>query len=373
MSVSSEVQRTLVKSPPELWAELSDPAALARHLGELGEIRIVRTVPETTVEWEAAEVAGRVHIKPSAWGTKVTLSVTGELRRPGPGRYRSGPDHEPESEHTPESQDQKPESEHAPESEGHKPLSERAPESEDHKPVSERDEPESEGDRPESEGQSQSIPVIPVSAQLGSLDPAGSGSQPASTRSIGPEFISDVPSVRADAADAQPPTTASESGRATQPQPVPGSEAPRGSEPRVSSRRRLFARAWRRLLRGRPAEDASAATEETSHSDEDLLVSRPTASQTIEPAPATSTADSAAQTDDPEPPGPVAAAPQPLATEQPATASVEPPANVAAERPENSSAGLDGTGEDAAEELTAVLVSVLDRLGAAHHRPFSRA
>ena len=41
--ISSEVQRTLVKSPPELWAELSDPAALARHLGELGEIRIVRT------------------------------------------------------------------------------------------------------------------------------------------------------------------------------------------------------------------------------------------------------------------------------------------------------------------------------------------
>jgi len=33
--ISSEVQRTLVKSPPELWAELSDPDALARHLGDL--------------------------------------------------------------------------------------------------------------------------------------------------------------------------------------------------------------------------------------------------------------------------------------------------------------------------------------------------
>ena len=51
--ISSEVQRTLVKSPPELWAELSDPAALARHLGELGEIRITRTEPEKIVEWEA--------------------------------------------------------------------------------------------------------------------------------------------------------------------------------------------------------------------------------------------------------------------------------------------------------------------------------
>jgi len=29
--------------------------------------------------------------------------------------------------------------------------------------------------------------------------------------------------------------------------------------------------------------------------------------------------------------------------------------------------------EVAAEEVTAVLTAVLDRLGAAHHRPFSRA
>src|SRR5215831_5526884 len=84
MSVSSEVHRTLVKSPPELWAELSDPASLASHLGELGEIRITRTVPEVTVEWEAPEVTGRVQIKPSGWGTKVTLSVTGEVPQTEP-------------------------------------------------------------------------------------------------------------------------------------------------------------------------------------------------------------------------------------------------------------------------------------------------
>ena len=34
--ITSEVQRTLVKSPPELWTELSDPESLARHLAELG-------------------------------------------------------------------------------------------------------------------------------------------------------------------------------------------------------------------------------------------------------------------------------------------------------------------------------------------------
>lgn len=77
--ISTEVQRTLVKSQPELWAELSDPAALARHLGELGEIRITRTEPEQTVEWEAENVTGTVTIEASGWGTKVTLSVTREL------------------------------------------------------------------------------------------------------------------------------------------------------------------------------------------------------------------------------------------------------------------------------------------------------
>jgi hypothetical protein len=77
--ISSEVQRTLVKSPPELWAELSDPVSLARHLGELGEIRITRVEPEKTVEWEAADTTGKVLLKASGWGTKVTLTVAREL------------------------------------------------------------------------------------------------------------------------------------------------------------------------------------------------------------------------------------------------------------------------------------------------------
>src|SRR2546428_11577293 len=75
---SAQVQRTLVKSPPELWAELSDPAALARHLGELGEIRITRVEPEHKVEWAAEHARGTVRIKPSAWGTRVTLTASRE-------------------------------------------------------------------------------------------------------------------------------------------------------------------------------------------------------------------------------------------------------------------------------------------------------
>jgi len=76
--VSTEVQRTLVKSPPELWAELSDPHSLARHLGELGEIRITRAEPETKLEWEAEGASGTVLINQAGWGTRVTLSLTRE-------------------------------------------------------------------------------------------------------------------------------------------------------------------------------------------------------------------------------------------------------------------------------------------------------
>ncbi len=79
---SVEAQRTLVKSPPELWAELSDPTSLARHLGEFGEIRITRIEAETSVEWEAESASGRVELKPSGWGTKVTLTVAREAPQP---------------------------------------------------------------------------------------------------------------------------------------------------------------------------------------------------------------------------------------------------------------------------------------------------
>jgi hypothetical protein len=75
-------QRTLVKSPPELWSELSEVESLARHLGELGEIRIVKVKPESTVAWEGEEVSGTVELEQSGWGTKVTFTAT--VPEPGP-------------------------------------------------------------------------------------------------------------------------------------------------------------------------------------------------------------------------------------------------------------------------------------------------
>ena len=78
-----QVQRTLVKSPPELWAEVSDVESLTRHLGELGEIRITRIAPEKEVAWEGEAARGTVALEASGWGTKVTLTAEPAEVTPG--------------------------------------------------------------------------------------------------------------------------------------------------------------------------------------------------------------------------------------------------------------------------------------------------
>ena len=94
-------KRTLVKSPPELWEELSEVDRLARHLEAFGEITITKLEPEHTVAWEGERASGTVSIEPSGWGTKVTL--TAELTEtaepaPAPGEpepVAAEPDPEP--------------------------------------------------------------------------------------------------------------------------------------------------------------------------------------------------------------------------------------------------------------------------------------
>jgi hypothetical protein len=68
-------KRTLVKSPPELWEELSEVERLAKHLGAFGEIKITKLEPEHTVAWEGEHASGTVSIEPSGWGTKVILTA----------------------------------------------------------------------------------------------------------------------------------------------------------------------------------------------------------------------------------------------------------------------------------------------------------
>lgn len=121
--ISSEVQRTLVKSPPELWSELSDPTALTKHLGELGEVHITRLEPERTVEWEAEAATGKVELAASGWGTKVTLSLQREpeaAAEPEVEEPTAEPEPEPEAEPEPEpAAEAEPEPEPEPAAEAH--------------------------------------------------------------------------------------------------------------------------------------------------------------------------------------------------------------------------------------------------------------
>jgi hypothetical protein len=251
MSVSTEVQRTLVKSPPELWSELSNPYALARHLGELGEIRITGVEPETRVEWEAEGASGVVHLKQSGWGTKVTLSLTRETR---------AAEAQPESESDPGPLAELPS------------QPEQVAEPEPEATV----EPEQVAE-PEPEATVEPEPIV-------ELEPVGE-SEPALVLETGPAL-----------------------------------------EP--ESRLGFFGRLFRRR-RGRPTE----AVEPESEPEAAL---------------------------EPEPEFEALAAPEPIYPTRP----VEPVTDLSAE--------LASVEAQMAEETTELLTGVLDRLGAAHHRPFSR-
>jgi hypothetical protein len=66
-----EVSRTLVKSPPELWAELEGD-----RLGTaVGAVNVRAVEPERELAWEADGAAGLARLEPSSWGTKVTLTA----------------------------------------------------------------------------------------------------------------------------------------------------------------------------------------------------------------------------------------------------------------------------------------------------------
>ncbi len=347
--ISSEVQRTLVKSPPELWAELSDPAALARHLGELGEIRITRTEPEKLVEWEADGITGTVQIKPSGWGTKVTLCVAREVAL-------ADVVTEAESEHDDE------------------PAAKVAAE-----PATDT--------QPEPEGAEQ-LEVEPET------EPEG--------MAIAPEEPVDVeePVDMESAAIAQEITDAEVSVEKTA--TADSSEAGPAPKPRHGFFARLFGR--RRQMPAAPGEHASVVARSVANTpaeDAPPAVDRPVVEETSaspEPEPTGSAieslqarfqADAATVTVDQdtsvsEPAAPEAqataqAAEQPQTSPTPSAAPPEPDvdtspeADADAEPAHDLAAELRAAEEVAVEEVTAVLTAVLDRLGAAHHRPFSRS
>lgn len=374
--IESEVQRTLVKSPPELWTELSDPAALARHLGDLGEIRITRVEPEKLVEWEAAGTSGSVAIKASGWGTRVTLRATREL--PGLADAAEPDDAAAEQAREPEAA--------APHAAAHEPHA-----------AAVADPADADAD-------------LAADAPPAADDPR----QPRPARSIGAEIewtvaerleadeFEPLLGARRRLADEHPPIAA---GAELEPQPQPGGSPPDAApEDARPTRRGFFARLFGRLGRGvediperelralpdvevdveayelpapvaapdpdpwiavEPSEEPDAVTtweeirEALLPEEEPAAAGAPgaeTGGAAFEPEPAAQAGEA---------PGAEAdacaaqeAAPQPEAAETPETA---PARDLAAEL------------RAAEEEVEAVLTAVLDRLGAAHHRPFSRA
>jgi hypothetical protein len=71
-----EVSRTLVKSPPELWAELEGDCLSTA----VGDVTVRATEPERSLAWEADGATGTAVLEPAGWGTKVTLTAEVEER-----------------------------------------------------------------------------------------------------------------------------------------------------------------------------------------------------------------------------------------------------------------------------------------------------
>jgi hypothetical protein len=334
--ISSEVHRTLVKSPPELWTELSDPAALARHLGEFGEIRITRSEPEQIVEWEGDRARGRVLLKPSGWGTKVTLTVTGELANEDPP--------EPDlSEETPAAP--------APE----------APAAEAH---------------PDPTPETPAAPAPEAPAAEAHPDPT-------------PETPA-VPAPEAPAAEVHPDLE-HEISAESHGQEEEQEEAPVVTVPSQPERKRGFLA--RLFGRGAPEEPAPsddpavplgapttfAATEAdpaTDTAEPTELVERTDTAEPIELAERTDTAEPIELV---EPTGAAFGlfeATEPAAAIEPVEALEPSPEGTPEGAPRvlgTLAAELQTAEEAAVVQVTMVLTSVLDRLGSAHHRPFSRS
>ncbi len=339
-------QRTLVKSPPELWAELSDPDSLARRLSDFGEIRITRLVPEKTVAWEGERASGTVELESSGWGTRVRLTaiprgsqatpatvaaidrVTAVIDEPDPGG--EGP-----------------------------PPTDRPP-----------------PDRPALDPH-----ALPAALRrAGTAEPRPRPAAPA--RQPGAAERSAARAAKRAAAAAAAPTPPTGSAPPSPPQPETIPTVP--PTPPPVARRGFFARLFARLFgRSKAARTAAVAAENAPARPAPASTAPPKQSSPASPDPgappaapaqAASPARSRAPAPTPDPPAGAPATsppprPLPIAT-RPSTPTrarslPKEPARYPLPMPAPPPA-LDP------EQTMAVLSSVLDDLGAAHHRPFSR-
>lgn len=68
----AEWERRLIKSPPEVWAQLSSPTRLGAWLGE---VRISAVDPPHRLEWETPRARGVIELEPLGWGTRIRVQA----------------------------------------------------------------------------------------------------------------------------------------------------------------------------------------------------------------------------------------------------------------------------------------------------------
>jgi uncharacterized protein YndB with AHSA1/START domain len=69
---SIEVERTLVRSPHELWDRLSDSPGIARWLGD---VRVDAVQAPHRMEWTFRGATGVIELETAPWGTRVRALV----------------------------------------------------------------------------------------------------------------------------------------------------------------------------------------------------------------------------------------------------------------------------------------------------------
>jgi hypothetical protein len=67
-----ELERTLVKSPPELWDEIVEGGLNSC----LGDVQVKTATAPARLEWSRSDSAGVVELTASGWGTRVRAEAT---------------------------------------------------------------------------------------------------------------------------------------------------------------------------------------------------------------------------------------------------------------------------------------------------------
>ncbi len=70
-----QLERTLVKSPPELWEEIGSQEALRRWLGD---VRVCAADAPGRLEWDRSDSTGVIELEASGWGTRVRAVAKGK-------------------------------------------------------------------------------------------------------------------------------------------------------------------------------------------------------------------------------------------------------------------------------------------------------